>query len=213
MRPWNAQRYDVRPQGIEASRAHQSRSQALDRLTVAPELEGLPLAVGSVLATTNGVVVAVALANSTALVAGSGEATRLTVLVHRLGDPVNAGIAADGLVLRVNANDFEVLVDTILVHPVRVEDTEVRHLAADTLLSKSTERALGLQVVHTLTNRLTVSSTLRNVLLAVTAANTHTVDDVALLSLVAETASLVRARGSRGTVHHIQLTVLPAAIC
>lgn len=213
MRPWDAHRYEVRPQGIEASRTHQSRSQALDRLTVAPELEGLPPAVGSVLATTDGVVVAVALADTTALVAGGSEAARLTVLVHRLGDPVDAGIAADSLVLRVHTDHLEVLVDTVLVHPVRVQDTEVRHLAANTLLSKGTERALGLQVVHTLTNGLTVSSTLRNVLLAVTAADTHTVDNVALLGLVAKAASLVRARGARGAVHHVQLAVLPATAC
>ena len=52
--------------------------------------------------------------------------------------------------------------------------------------------------------------TLRDVLLAVTATDTDAVDNVALLSLVSKTASLVRARGARCAVNDIQLTVLPA---
>ena len=42
-----------------------------------------------------GVVVAVTLAKTTVLLAGAGEATGLAVLVHGLGDPVDAGVAAD----------------------------------------------------------------------------------------------------------------------
>ena len=53
--------------------------------------------------------------------------------------------------------------------------------------------------------------TLGDLLLAVAAADTDTVDNVALLGLVAETTSLVGARGTRGTVDDVQLTVLPAA--
>ena len=52
--------------------------------------------------------------------------------------------------------------------------------------------------------------TLGDVLLAVTPANSHTVDDVALLGLVAQSASLVRAGGTGNTVDDVQLTVLPA---
>ena len=40
-----------------------------------------------------------ALAQATVLLALGGEATGLAVLVHGVGDPVDAGIAADGLVL------------------------------------------------------------------------------------------------------------------
>ena len=54
------------------------------------------------------------------------------------------------------------------------------------------------------------SRTLGNVLLAVTTANADTVDDVALLSLVTEAASLVRAGGAGSTVNNVQLTVFPA---
>ena len=56
----------------------------------------------------------------------------------------------------------------------------------------------------------TVSGTLRHGSLASTAADTDTVDDIALLGLVAETARLVGARGTRGAVDDVQLAVLPA---
>ena len=52
--------------------------------------------------------------------------------------------------------------------------------------------------------------TLGDVFLAVTPANPHTVDNVALLGLVAQSASLVRAGGTGSTVDDVQLAVLPA---
>jgi hypothetical protein len=45
------------------------------------------------------VVVLGALAETAVLFALGGEATGLAVLVHGVGDPVDAGVAADGLVL------------------------------------------------------------------------------------------------------------------
>lgn len=68
-----------------------------------------------------GVVVLGALAETTVALALGGEATRLAVLVDGVGDPVDAGVAADGLVLGVDEDDLVVLVDTVLVDPVRVE--------------------------------------------------------------------------------------------
>lgn len=66
-------------------------------------LPGLPPASG-------GVVVLVSTAETTALLAGGGETTALAVLVDGLDDPVDARIAADGLVLGVDKDDFVVLV-------------------------------------------------------------------------------------------------------
>ena len=110
-------------------------------------LPGLPPA-GS------GLVVAVALAQTARLLAGGGEAAGLAVLVHGVGDPVDAGIAADGLVLGVDEDDLEVLVRGVLVDPVRVEHAQVGAAPADTLLSSRLERALVLELVHTLVGGL-----------------------------------------------------------
>ena len=54
--------------------------------------------------------------------------------------------------------------------------------------------------------------TLGDVLLAVTAADADAVDNVALLGLVAETTSLVGARGAGCAVDNVQLAVFPATI-
>lgn len=57
-------------------------------------------------------------------------------------------------------------------------------------------------------SRHTVGGTLGHGSLATTTADADTVDDIALLGLVAQTASLVGARGTRGTVDDVQLTKL-----
>jgi len=110
-------------------------------------LPGLPAA-------SSGLVELVALAQSTALLAGGGEATALAVLVDGVDDPVDAGIAANGFVLGVDEDDFVVLVGRVLVDPVRVEDAQVSSAAADTLLSGGLEGALVLELVDTLVGGL-----------------------------------------------------------
>lgn len=55
---------------------------------------------------------------------------------------------------------------------------------------------------------LTVGGTLGSGPLASTTTDTDAVDNVALLSLVAQTTSLVGARGARGAVDDVQLTEL-----
>lgn len=168
-------------------------------MSVSPEREGV-LALPGLSPASLGVVVSVALVDTSALLAGSGETTALAVLVDWVDDPVDAGIAADRLVLGVDKDDFVVLVGRILVDPVRVENAQVGASSANTLLSGRPERSLVLQLVHTLVGGLAISSTLWNWPLATSTANTDTVDDISLLSLVSETASLVWARWSRSTM-------------
>lgn len=95
-----------------------------------------------------------ATAETPALLAGGGHATALTVFVDGVDDPVDAGIAADGLVLRVDKDDFVVLVGAVLVDPVRVEHTQVGAATADTLLSGRLEGTLVLELVDTLVGGL-----------------------------------------------------------
>lgn len=123
------------------------------RLSVALEVEGV-VALPGLAATGGGVVEAVTLSETTGLLAGGGEATRLAVLVDGGDDPVDAGIAADGLVLGVDKDDLEVLVGGVLVDPVRVQDAQVSTAAADTLLGGRLEGALVLQLVNTLVGGL-----------------------------------------------------------
>lgn len=78
--------------------------------------------------------------------------------MHSVGDPVDAGITADGLVLRIDEDDLEVLVGRVLVDPVGVEDTQIGAASADTLLGGSTERALVLELVHTVVGGLAYMS-------------------------------------------------------
>ena len=78
---------------------------------------------------------------TTSLATSRGQAAELTMLVHSIADPVNTRIVADGLVSGVNKDDLEVFKNSVLVYPVRVEDTESTALAANALLSKVAEVA------------------------------------------------------------------------
>ena len=133
---------------------------------------------------------------------------RQKYLVNGVDDPVDARVAADSLVLRVDEDDLEVLVGRVLVDPVGVEDTEVGAATADTLLSGGLERALVLQLANTLVGGLAVCDTLGHRSLSATTTNTDAVDDEALLGLVTQTAGLVRAAGARGAVDDVQLAKL-----
>ena len=63
--------------------------------------------------------------------------------------------------VRVDENDLVVLVDTVLVDPVRVEDAQVSAPTANTLLSSAPQATLGLELVDTLTDGLAVGGTYR----------------------------------------------------
>lgn len=125
-------------------------------LAVAPEGEGV-VPLPGLPPSSSRLVVGVTLAETTALLAGSGKTAALAVLVDGLDDPVDAGVAADGLVLGVDEDDFVELVGGVLVDPVRVENAQVGGTATDTLLSGRLERALVLELVDTLVGGLACS--------------------------------------------------------
>lgn len=67
-----------------------------------------------------GVVESVTLVDTSGLLTGGGQTSGLTVLVDWVADPVVARVSSDGLVRRINKNDFEILVGGVLVNPVGV---------------------------------------------------------------------------------------------
>jgi len=62
-------------------------------------------------------------------------------------------------VIGVNENDLVVLVNTVLVQPVRVQDPQVAAAPADTLFCDTPQTALELELVDTLTDGLSIGST------------------------------------------------------
>ena len=44
-------------------------------------------------------------------------------LMHRIDDPIDAWIATNGFVLRINQDNLEVLVGRVLINPIGVEYT------------------------------------------------------------------------------------------
>lgn len=124
-----------------------------ERLPVAPQGQGV-VSLPGLSAASGGLVVAVALVETTGALAGGGKATSLAVLVDGVDDPVDAGVDADGLVAGVDEDDLVVLVGGVLVDPVGVQDAQVSAAATNTLLSGGLEGALVLELVDTLVGGL-----------------------------------------------------------
>jgi len=62
-------------------------------------------------------------------------------------------------VARIHKDNLIIFVNTVLVDPVRVQDSQVSTAPSNTFLGGTPETALELQVVDTLTNGLAVGST------------------------------------------------------
>ena len=152
------------------------------------------------------------LVHASGLLAGGGLSTELTVLHLGAADPVDTWVSADGLVGRINHDNFEEFETGVLTNPVGVEDTEVGALAGNTLLGNGLVGALGLDLLDsTGVSRLTVDLSLSDVSLATTSADTDAVHNVALLGLVADLACLVGTGGTVALVDDRELTILPGA--
>ena len=152
------------------------------------------------------------LVHASSLLAGGGETSELSVVVLGGHNPIDAGVAADAFVGGVHHDDLKELEGGILANPVGVENTEVGALAGNTLLGDGLVGTLGLDLLDsTRVSGLSVDATLGDVSLAATSADANTVDDVALLGLVAELACLVGTGGSGALVDHGKLTELPGA--
>ena len=105
-------------------------------LSVSPELLGVPvLPVGSARwSLLHGLVSS--LVHASGLLARGGQTAKLSVIVLRGDDPVDAWVPSDGLVRWVHEDHLKELEASILANPVGVEDTESLESAANTFLKR-----------------------------------------------------------------------------
>lgn len=54
-------------------------------------------------------------------------------LVYRVDNPVDPGVLANGFVLGVNKDDFEVFVGRVLIDPIRIQDSKISTSTANAL--------------------------------------------------------------------------------
>ena len=152
------------------------------------------------------------LVHASGLLAGGGETALLSMSVLGGDNPVDAGIATDGLVGWVDHDDFKELEGGVLTAPVSIEHAEVAALAGNTLLGVGLVTALSLDLLDTTrVSGLTVDATLGGLSLTATSADADTVDNVSLLCLVAHLSRLIGAGGSAALVDSGKLTVLPGS--
>ena len=70
--------------------------------------------------------------------------------MNRLDNPVNAGVATNGFVLRIDKDNFKVLVGRILIDPIGVQDSQIGATTSNTFFGSRLEGALILELVDTL---------------------------------------------------------------
>ena len=116
--------------------------------------------------------------HNTYLFSDAGETTSLAALVNWIDDPVNPGITANlkfhsvniqnqggkkdethSLVVGIDEDNFVIFVNTVLIHPVGVQHSQISASLAHPLLSSTPETTLELEVVDTLTNGFTKGCT------------------------------------------------------
>jgi len=177
-------------------------------LSLSSESEGVSSLPGGVGGATDGVGVLVTLADTSGVLASGGEASHFAVLVDALGDPLELGVVADGVVVGVDENDFEVLVGGVFTNPVRVHDSERATVSADTLFGDGLESSGELDE-DTHVGGLTHGGSLGNWLLSSTSADLDSVNDEALSGLVSESSGLFRSSWLGSSVDGVQVSVLP----
>merc|ERR1719223_1994 len=188
------------------------RAQALPILTVTLEALTVPVDPGSTRRSSLDIVGTVsALAKTTGLASSTGKTSAFPALVHRVDDPVDAGIIADLGVRRIDQNDFVILHCCVLVHPVRVQNAKVSILASDLFLSNVLKVTVELKVVDTLVLGFTEDHTTVVGALTSSATDSTSDNDVSLLGLVTETVSLIDTSRLSNTSDFRALTVLPSA--
>ena len=133
------------------------------------------------------------------------------MLVDGIADPVDLGVVSDGLVGSIDEDDFVVFISGILGNPVRVEDSEATNLSADSFFSDGSQVSGELELNDTLVGGLTADDTLSDGLLSTTSSDSNSVDDVALLGLVAESSGLIGSGRSGASVDGGELSVFPSS--
>ena len=131
------------------------------------------------------------LGETSGLLAGGGQSSELSVLHLAGADPVDAWVSSDGLVGWVDKDHFVEFEGGILGYPVGVEHSQVGALPSNSLFGSGLVGSGLLQLADTHVSWLTVDTSLGDVSLTASSSDTGSVDDVSLLSLVAEFAGLV----------------------
>lgn len=138
--------------------------------------------------------------------ASTGDTTSLTMLVLSFANPVDFRVYTDDFVHRVNQDDFEPLVDSVLeregetqstgratnrIHPVAVQHTQIAQFFSSTTFGNRPQTSHVHQVVNTSSSGLAISDTLGNRSFSATSSHPDTINDVSLLAFVTKTSCFI----------------------
>lgn len=131
------------------------------------------------------------------------------MLLMASADPVHSGVVSDSIMVWVNHNDLVVFIGSVLTDPVGIQNSQVWHLSAASLLSQSSQVSGGLHLVDTLGFGFTVDDTLGDHGLSGTTSNGASIDNNTLFGFISESSGLIWSGWSGDSVHGWQLSVFP----
>ena len=150
------------------------------------------------------------LVHASRLLSGRGESSELSLLVLSRHDPVDSWVVSDCFVRWVDENNFIEFVTGVLTNPVRAEYAHVGAFASNTFLSDRFMCSGLLDFAHaTGVAWLSIDASLLHISFTAASANTNSIDDVSLLSLVSELAGLVWTRWTLALLDDIELSIFP----
>jgi len=138
------------------------------------------------------------------------ESAHFPVFHRWPGDPVDPGIASDGLVTRIDKYDLVIFERGILSNPVRVQNTKISASPSNTLLSDAPVILSEFELVDTLILGFSVDDTIVSSSFPSTPADTRAKDNITLFGFVSESARLIGANWSRYTDNIGRLSVFPS---
>jgi len=130
--------------------------------------------------------------------------------MHRIDDPVDAGVVSDSVVSRIDQNNLIKFVCAVLAHPVAVEHSKPSNFPTNAFFRNGPEIPCRLELIDTHGSGLASDDALGNGSLATSSTDSNSVDHVPILGLIAEFASLIGTRRTAGPVDDGQLPELPS---
>lgn len=124
-------------------------------------------------------------------------------------DPVDSGVVSDGIMSWVHENDLIVLVDTVLADPIAVQDSESSKSSPNSFLGLWSKISCWLELVDTDWGGLSADNTPVHWSLSASSSDPNSVDNEAILGLIAEFSGLVGSGGVINTGDDGELSVLP----
>mmetsp|Transcript_42613 Transcript_42613/g.117569 ORF Transcript_42613/g.117569 Transcript_42613/m.117569 type:complete len:192 (-) Transcript_42613:15-590(-) len=150
-------------------------------------------------------------AKTTVFSSSRSEPSSFTMLVNRINNPINARIITNSNMLRIDKNNFVILVSSILIYPVRVQYTKVTTYSTGTFFSYTAKISGEFLFIDTRVSGLTMNNTFVEWSLTATTTYSYTVKHISLFCFISKLMCFISSCGSIDFNDFFLLTIFPCS--